>query len=85
MMMFLQHGYGYSVLVGHVQERLDGCGWKITNPRFIINTHNGDCWEELAAGDQRLRSECEYGPKVTKWQTVGHVSLSLPWEGELPA
>ncbi len=82
--IFLPNGYGFSVLVGEVQVEMPN-GWIVDPCREILDTHNGDCWVELAAGKNKaMRKACDYGLVMDGGFRVPHGCASLLWRGELP-
>lgn len=83
-LVFIPNGYGFSVLVGKVQTEMPN-GWVVDPCREVLDTHNGDCWVELARGkDRKLRAACQYGPPIEGGARVPLGCLSIPWQGELP-
>lgn len=53
-LIFMPNGYGFSVLLGRVDAEYPH-GWVVDPCREVLDTHNGDCWVKLAAGDKALR------------------------------
>mgnify|MGYP001568308860 CR=1 FL=1 len=82
-LVFLSNGYGFSVLVGHVKEEYPH-GWVVDPCREVLQTHNGDCWVELAGGKKELREACTYGPLIKGGFRTPLGCSSLPWHGALP-
>jgi hypothetical protein len=87
-MIFMPHGYGFSVFVGHVAVETPA-GWVVDPARTVeqINPDNADDakWVELAGGkDKRLRTRCRYGPLIEGGVRVPQGCLSLLWHGDLP-
>ena len=82
-LIFMPHGYGFSVLVGHVAQEL-AQGWIVDPCREIIDTRNGDCWVELASGNKEMRRACQYGVPIVSGARVPYGVFSLLWIGDLP-
>lgn len=82
-LVFLPHGYGFSVLVGHVAKEMPH-GWIVDPCCEVLDTNNGDCWVKLARGDKELRKACTYGEKIEGGFRVPLVCPSIVWQGKLP-
>jgi hypothetical protein len=83
-MVFIPNGYGFSVIVGEVVQEYPN-GWIVDPAREILDTKNGDCWVELAAGKKKaLRTACQYGPLIDGGYRVPLGCSSILWHGELP-
>ena len=83
-MVFIPNGYGFSVVVGHVAQELPH-GWIVDPCRDILDTNNGDCWVELAAGkNKQMRTAAKYGTPIYGGMRVPFGCISIPWNGDLP-
>ena len=85
-MVFIPHGYGFSVLVGHVEAEYP-YGWVLNPARTVERTANdrSEDFIPLAGGkDKRLRKDTEYGPPIEGGARIPMGVMSLPWQGELP-
>ena len=87
-LVFMPHGYGFSVFVGHVALETPA-GWIVDPARTVEQINPADAsdarWVELANGDDKaLRRNCRYGTPAKGGVRVPLGCLSLPWHGELP-
>jgi uncharacterized protein (TIGR02996 family) len=83
-MVFIPNGYGFSVVIGHVAQEMPH-GWIVDPCRDIIDTNNGDCWVELAAGkNKQMRQAAQYGKPIEGGMRVPFGCFSIPWQGDLP-
>ncbi len=87
-MVFMPHGYGFSVFIGHVSVELPH-GWILDPARTVEMVNPSDSndarWVELAEGkDKSLRKNAQYGTLIEGGVRVPLGCLSLVWHGELP-
>lgn len=80
---YLIHCGDWHTFVGRVVKKSGPSTYIMECVSKISETNNGDCWEELAAGNKRLRAACNY-----KHYKVGAivplVIIAFEWIGKLP-
>lgn len=80
---YLIHCGDWHTFCGRVVKQVGPSTYKLTKVSKISETNNGDCWEELASGDKRLRSACT----CRHYTTDAVLPLSIiafEWIGKLP-
>lgn len=80
---YLIHAGDWHTFVGRVVEKIGPQTYEVELVSKIRNTNNGDCWHQLAAGDARLREECDYA----HYETIMVIPLAIAafeWVGKLP-
>jgi len=80
---YLVHCGDWHTIVGKVIAQIGPATYKMEYVSKVVNTNNGDCWEELAAGNEEARKEATY----KHYKVVAIVPLSIlafEWVGLLP-
>lgn len=79
---YLIHGGDWHTFVGRVVRQ---CGPMLYELEKVskIDTNNGDCWHELAAGDERLRKACTYFHFTTP-AVLPLTIAAFEWAGRVP-
>jgi len=83
-LVFIPHGYGFSVFVGHVASE-HAHGWIIDPCCEVLDTGCGDKWVEFAAGKSKsIRTSAKYGEPILEGARVPFGCMSMKWHGYLP-
>ena len=81
---YLVHQGDWHTFVGRLVRQVSPLLYEFDGVSKIRETNNGDCWHELAAGDERLREAAEY----VHYETRCFMPLSIAafeWVGKLPS
>jgi hypothetical protein len=80
---YLVHCGDWHTFVGRVVAQLGPGTYEMEKVSKIAETHGGDNWEELAAGDAAARTRCDY----KHYQGLAAIPLviaAFTWTGKLP-
>lgn len=80
---YLVHCGDWHTYIGRVVAQLGPGTYEMVSVSKVSETNNGDCWHDLAAGDERLRGAAEY----RHYETKAVIPLSIAafeWVGDLP-
>lgn len=80
---YLIHCGDWHTFVGRVVRQIGPGTYKWESVSKITETNNGDCWEELAAGNQRLRDAASYRHYTTPG-VIPLVIAAFEWVGLTP-
>ena len=80
---YLVHCGDWHTFVGRVAQQVGPNTYKFWPVSKIAETNNGDCWEEMAGGDQRLRDDATYRHGRTP-HIIPLTIAAMEWVGELP-
>lgn len=80
---YLVHCGDWHTLVGRVVKQVGPGTYLMEQVSKISETNNGDCWEKLCEGDERLRRACTYRHYTTQ-AVVPLVIVAFEWLGALP-
>lgn len=80
---YLIHCGDWHTFVGRVVEQIGPMTYGMECVSKIAETNNGDCWESLAAGDERLRAACDYRHHTTPGVFPLGIA-AFEWVGKLP-
>jgi hypothetical protein len=80
---YLIHCGDWHTYVGRVTAQVGPMTYRMEGVSKICETNNGDCWDELTAGNERLRAACSYKHyKVPA--AVPLTIIAFEWAGKLP-
>ena len=80
---YLIHCGDWHTFVGRCVGQVGPLIFEFEQVSKICETNNGDVWDRLAAGDEKLREACEY----RHYETPVFLPLSIvafEWLGDLP-
>lgn len=80
---YLMHCGDWHSFVGRVVCQTAPFTYKFESLSKIADTRNGDCWEKLAAGDERLRNEADYRHYTTP-VILPLTIAAIEWVGSTP-
>lgn len=80
---YIVHGGDWHTFVGRVKRQISPITYEMEMASKISETNNGDCWHELAAGDKRLRGDCDYAHIKTAL-IVPLTIAAMEWVGKTP-
>ena len=80
---YLVHAGDYHTFCGRMVEQTTPLLYRFENVSKIRQTNNGDCWDELAAGDEEKRKACDYRHFKTACELPISI-IAVEWVGELP-
>jgi hypothetical protein len=73
----------WHAFVGRVVSQVGPFTYQLTQVSKINDTHAGDNWETLAAGDAKARKACEYRHYTTP-VFLPLTIAAVEWVGEVP-
>lgn len=80
---YLIHCGDWHTYVGRVVKQVGGQTYQMESVSKITETNNGDCWHDLAAGDESLRTVASYAHYKTR--LIVPLSIAaFEWVGKLP-
>jgi uncharacterized protein (TIGR02996 family) len=80
---YLVHCGDWHTFVGRVVRQVGPQMYQMESVSKILETNNGDCWEELAAGNEDLRKAASYKHYTTS-AVVPLSIIAFVWTGVLP-
>lgn len=80
---YLVHCGDWHTFVGRVSRQVGPLLYEMTDVSKVYDTHGGDNWESLAAGDIQARQQAEYRHYTTP-ALVPLTIAAFEWAGELP-
>lgn len=80
---YIVHGGDWHTFVGRVVRQVSPLVYEMGMGSKIIETNNGDVWNEMAAGDKRLREAAGYA-HIKTTLIVPLTIAAIEWVGKTP-
>lgn len=80
---YLVHCGDWHTFVGRVERQIGPQTYLMVSVSKITETNNGDCWHNLAAGDEQLREACSYAHYKTA-MVIPLTIAAFEWVGKTP-